>query len=94
MKYKKTRSNEQKENMLKNHRIKYATMGQSKKQEVLTKKMNYIKTITKEQKQKHRENKRVKYQAVNVSHIIPDIDTYIEEFKKQVKTGPFYICCV
>ena len=69
-------------------------MGQSKKQEVLTKKMNYRKTMTKEQKQKHRENKRVKYQAVNVSHIIPDIDTYIEEFKKQVKAGPFYICCV
>ena len=35
----------------------------------------------------------MKYQAVNVSHIIPDIDTYIEEFKKQVKAGPFYICC-
>ena len=65
-------------------------MGQSKKKEVLTQKMNYRKTMSKEQKQKHRENKQVKYQAVNVSHIIPDI----EEFKKQVKAGPFYIRCV
>jgi hypothetical protein len=23
-----------------------------------------------------------------------DIDMYIEKFKKQIKSGPFYICCV
>ena len=46
------------------------------------------------QKEKLLENKRAKYHATNISCITHDINTYIEEFKKQIKAGPFYICCV
>ena len=48
-------------------RVKYETLDQSKKEEVLTKNMNYKKTMTEEQKQKILEKKRVKYETLDKS---------------------------
>jgi hypothetical protein len=69
--------------------------------------MNYKKTMNKGQKQKILQNKRIKYNEMDQSKKeelkekrvekksqIHDIDIYIEKLKKQIKAGPFYICCV
>ena len=103
MNYRKTMSKEQKRKTLENKRAKYEAMDQSKKEELLSKNMNYKETIRKEQKQKLLENTRAKYQEMDISNKkelkekrmekksqIHDI----EKFKKQIKSGPFYICCV
>ena len=134
MNYKKTMSEEQKQKILENKRVKYETLDQSNKEEVLTKNMSYKKTMGEEQKQKLLDNKRAKYQVMDISKKkeliaissrkimsnrmlfdpeekndllyrekekrmekkaqIHDIDMYIDKFKKQIKAGPFYICCV
>ena len=110
MNYRETMSKEQKQKILENKRIKYEEMDQSRREELLTKNMNYRKTMSKEQKRKTLENKRTKYEAMDQSKKkvlnrekekrmekksqIHDIDMYIEKFKKQIKAGPFYICCV
>ena len=107
MNYRKTMSKEQKGKTLENKRAKYEAMDQSKKEELLTRNMNYKETMGEEQKQKLLENMRAKYQAIDISKKkelkekrmekkpqIHDIDMYIEKFKKQIKSGPFHICCV
>jgi hypothetical protein len=63
--------------------------------------------MNKGQKRKILQNKRIKYNEMDQSKKeelkekqvekksqIHDIDIYIEKFKKQIKAGPFYICCV
>ena len=77
---------------------KYKKLDHSQKHELHTKKLNHWKTVGGEQKQKLSENKKEKYQAVRreekkqlENNPQPSI---IEEFKKQIKSGPFYICCV
>jgi hypothetical protein len=67
MNYKKTMSEEQKQKILEKKRVKYETLDQSKKEEVLTKNMSYKKTMGEEQKQKQLENKRAKYQVMDIS---------------------------
>ena len=94
MNYQQTMTKEQKEKILENKRVKYKSMEPSKKEKILTKNVKYKKAVPEEQKQKLLENKRAKYHATNISCITHDINTYIEEFKKQIKAGPFYICCV
>jgi hypothetical protein len=107
MNYRKTMSKGQKQKILQNKRTKYNEMDQSKKEELLTKNMNYKETMGEEQKQKLLHNTRSKYQAMDISKKkelkekrmekksqIHDIDIYIAKFKKQIKSGPFYICCV
>ncbi|CAB4001281.1 Hypothetical predicted protein [Paramuricea clavata] len=107
MNYKKTMNKGQKQKILQNKRIKYNELDQSKKEELLTKNINYRTKRSKEQKRKTLENKRAKYEAMDQSKKeelkekrmekksqTHDIDMYIEKFKKQIKAGPFYICCV
>ena len=107
MNYRETMSKEQKGKTLENKRAKYEAMDQSKKEELLTRNMNYKETMGEKQKQKLLENMRAKYQAIDISKKkelkekrmekkpqIHDINMYIEKFKKQIKSGPFHICCV
>ena len=46
-------------------RVKYKTLDQSKKEELLTKNMSYKKTMREEQKHKLLQNKRAKYQVMD-----------------------------
>jgi hypothetical protein len=103
MNYKETMSKEQKQKVLENKRAKYEAMEQSKKEELLSKNMNYKETIRKEQKRKLLEDTRVKYQEIDISKKKQLKEKWmekksqfhdIEKFKKQIKSGPFYICCV
>ena len=45
-------------------------------------------------KQKNNLVNREKEKRMEKKSLTHDIDTYIEKFKKQIKAGPFYICCV
>jgi hypothetical protein len=96
MSYKKTMGEEQKQKLLENKRAKYQVMDISKKKELIAissrKIMSNRMSFNPEEKNDllyGEKEKRMEKKAQ-----IHDIDMYIDKFKKQIKAGPFYICCV
>jgi hypothetical protein len=86
---------EQKQKLLENKRAKYQVMDISKKKELIaissSKIMSNRMSLNPEQKDDFLN--REKEKRMEKKSQIRDIDTYIDEFKKQIKAGPFYICC-
>ena len=85
--YKETMGEEQKQKILENKRVKYQAMDISKKKELSA-------MISSKTKQKNNLLSREKEKWMEKKSRTHDIDMYIEKFKKQIKSGPFYICCV
>ncbi|CAB4024837.1 Hypothetical predicted protein [Paramuricea clavata] len=96
MSYKETMGEEQKQKLLENKRAKYQVMDISKKKELIaissSKIMSHCMLLNSQQKNDLLN--REKEKRMEKKSQIHDIDTYIDEFKKQIKAGPFYICCV
>ncbi|CAB3988273.1 Hypothetical predicted protein [Paramuricea clavata] len=96
MNYKETMGEEQKQKILENKRVKYQAMDISKKKELSA--MNSSKIMSNcmslDPTQKNNLLNREKEKWMEKKSLTHDIDMYIEKFKKQIKSGPFYICCV
>ena len=96
MNYKETMSKEQKQKILENKRAKYQAMDISKKKELSA--MNSSKIMLNrmslDPKQKNDLLNREKEKRMEKKSLTHDIDMCIEKFKKQIKSGPFYICCL
>ena len=96
MNYKETMAEEQKHKPLEKKRAKYQTMDISKKKEFIAINSSKIMSnrMSLDPKQKNNLLNREKEKRMEKKSLTHDIDTYIEKFKKQIKAGPFYICCV
>ena len=95
MNYKQTMGEEQKEKLLGNRRAKYNAMDILMKKELVSVNANRSmeERMALDPKQKDVLNREKEQQLQNKSEP-HNIDMYIEQFKKQIKAGPFYICCV
>ena len=96
MNYKKTMGEEQKQKLLENTRAKYQAIDISKKKDLSATSSSKIMSnrISLDPKQKNNLLDREKEKRMEKKSLTHDIDMYIEKFKKQIKSGPFYICCV
>ena len=90
--YKKTMGEEQKQKILENKTAKYQAMDISKKKELSA--IISSKIMSLDPKQKNNLLNREKQKWMEKKSQIHDMDMYIDEFKKQIKAGPFHICCV
>ena len=95
MNYKQTMGEEQKEKLLGNRRAKYNAMDILMKKELVSVNANRSmeERMALDPKQKYVQSREKEQQLQNKSEP-HNIDMYIEQFKKQIKAGPFYICCV
>ncbi|CAB4007412.1 ATP-dependent DNA helicase PIF1 [Paramuricea clavata] len=96
MNYKETMGEEQKQKLLENMRGKYQAMDLSKKKELSAMSSSKIMSnrISLDPKQKNNLLNREKEKRMEKKYLTHDIDMCIEKFKKQIKSGQFYICCV
>ncbi len=96
MNYRKTMNKGQKQKILENKKAKYEAMDISKKKELsaMTSSRIMSNRMSLDPKQKNNFLNREKEKRIEKKSLTHDIDMYIENFKKQIKSGPFYICCV
>ena len=86
----KTMDTAKKQELLNKKAEKYKTMDTAKKQELLNKKAETYKTMdTTKKKELVRKHKNNYCSSKNKT-----IDSCIEQFKKKIKEGPYYTCCV
>ena len=94
--YKKTMGEEQKNKLLENKRMRYQAMDITKKRELIATSSSKImqNRISLEPEQKKDLLNREKEKRVEKKSKLNNIELCIEEFKKQIKAGPCYVCCV
>ena len=95
MNYKKT-VGKKTQKLLENTRAKYQAMDISKKKDLSATRSSKIMSnrISLDPKQKNNLLDREKEKRMEKKSLTYDIDMYIQKFKKQFKSGPFYICCM
>ncbi len=91
LKYKTLDQSKKEELLTKNMSYK-KTMREEQKQKLLENKRARYQVIDPEQKIALQN--RMKEKKIERNSQIHDIDIYINNFKKQIRAGPFYICCV
>ena len=65
-------------------------MDSAKKQDLLSKQAEKYKTMDAEKKEELLQKQKQKY----CSNKSKNVDSCIEAFKKKIKGGPYYACCV
>ena len=87
----KTLDQSKKEELLTKNMSYMKTMGQEQKHKLLQNKRAKYQVTNPEKKNALLNRRNEKTMEKNSQ--VHDIDMYIDEFKKQIKAGPFYICC-
>jgi hypothetical protein len=86
----KTMDTTSKQDLLNKQAEKYKTMDTAKKQNLLNKQAEKYKTMDTAKRQALLERRKQKY----CNNKNKNVDSCIEQFKKKIKEGPYYICCV
>ena len=87
----KTKHSAKKNDLLNKKAEKYKTMDAAKKQDLLEKQAEKYKTMDSLRKQELLEKRKQTYSYNNKNKTL---NSCIQEYKKKIREGPYYVCCV
>ena len=88
----KTMDAAKKQDLLNNKAEQYRTMDTAKKQDLLNNKAEQYRTMDTTKKQKLVEKSKEEYTSRSSSK--KTVDSCVQQFRKKIMEGPYYICCV